>query len=663
MADVVTRLVVESKEYDSKIARATSGLTQFEKKCREVGGTLEFVEKEDLDFVKALGQMDTVATTATGKLGELKKAFTELSVQYKNLTDAEKRSPYGKALASSLDQLKVRIKGLEGDLRSAQSDLTNTGDIFRNLASKVGLPVEMLGKLGIATAAVGTAIKIAGDALKRNELVVDEWGRTTEAAGALYDGFLNSLNTGDISGFLKTIGQIISKARDAYDAMDKLGTFNAFNQINVERGRTGLADAITNFREGTGSKEDVQAARNFFVQQLQDRQKLESKAYQDAIKELAAKRNVDADLLTKALSGTYGDYETLKNTPMGQRSKTYIDMDGNSFVGVEEVAITPEQKIGQMLRKLNDTELADIQALGAAAQRTATEIEQVDRQVQRAMGKGQVAGAAIGSSPATGDMAYATDSIKAQEDEVARLTKLWKEASSELRDGYKAQLDKAKSVLEEMTRPVQELKGKMSFDVDPVKIKVDTSKIKIASNDAKDMRLAFSAAASAVSTVGAALQQIDDPAAKIAGIVATAIANIALGFAQATASPATTVAGVFGWIAAATTGLATMISTITAIKSVTSAGKFAEGGIVGGTTYSGDQVVARLNSGEGVLTRTGIESAAKMASAFDGRGGGGASTPYVSGENIVLGVNNYFGRSGQGEIVTTSMLRRAGINI
>lgn len=662
MADVVTRLVVESKEYDSKISRATQGLTQFEKKCREVGGTLEFVEKEDLDFVKALGQMDTVASTATGKLGELKKAFTELSVQYKNLTDAEKRSPYGQALSSSIDQLKVRIKGLEGDLQSAQSDLANTGDIFRNLASKVGLPVEMLGKLGIATAAVGTAIKIAGDALKQNELVVDEWGRTTEAAGALYDGFLNSLNTGDISGFLKTIGKIITKARDAYDAMDKLGTFNAFNQINVERGRTGLADAITNFREGTGSKEDVQAARNFFVQQLQDRKKLESKAYQDAIKELAAKRNVDADLLTKALSGTYGDYETLKNTPMGQRSKTYIDMDGNSFVGVEEVAITPEQKIGQMLRKLNDTELADIQALGAAAQRTATEIEQVDRQVQRAMGKGQVAGAAIGSSPATGDVAYATDSIKAQEDEVARLTKLWKEASAELRDGYKAQLDKAKATLEEMTRPVQELKGQMSFDVDPIKIKVDTGNIKLANKDAKDMRLAFSAAASAVSTVGAALQQIDDPAAKIAGIVATAIANITLGFAQATASPATTVAGVFGWIAAATTGLATMISTISAIKSVTSAGKFAEGGVVGGNSYSGDRLMAYVNSGETILNR---RQAQTVLDGLQGAGqqGGSSSTPYVSGENIVLGVNNYFGRSGQGEIVTTSMLRRAGINI
>ena len=57
MADSVFKLVVDSKEYDSKIQRATSGLMAFEKKCREVGGTLEYVEKEDIDFVKALGKI------------------------------------------------------------------------------------------------------------------------------------------------------------------------------------------------------------------------------------------------------------------------------------------------------------------------------------------------------------------------------------------------------------------------------------------------------------------------------------------------------------------------------------------------------------------------------------------------------------------------------
>ena len=150
MADVVTRLVVESKEYDSKIARATQGLTQFEKKCREVGGTLEFVEKEDLDFVKAIGHMDTVASTATGKLGELKKAFTELSVQYKNLTDEEKKSPYGQALAGSLDQIKGRIGDLSGQLGEVGKEMQTSGgfvDKFSDSLGQLGPAGQMAGKL------------------------------------------------------------------------------------------------------------------------------------------------------------------------------------------------------------------------------------------------------------------------------------------------------------------------------------------------------------------------------------------------------------------------------------------------------------------------------------------------------------------------------------
>ena len=162
MADVVTRLVVESKEYDSKIARAAAGLTQFEKKCREAGGTLEFVEKEDLEFVKALGQMETISSSATGKLAEMKKAFTELSVQYKNLTDAEKNSPYGQALAGSLDQLKGRIGDLGGQIQAANGELNMSGTAFEQFAGKLGISKEVIGQIGGALGKLGPAASAAG---------------------------------------------------------------------------------------------------------------------------------------------------------------------------------------------------------------------------------------------------------------------------------------------------------------------------------------------------------------------------------------------------------------------------------------------------------------------------------------------------------------------
>ena len=129
MADSIVRLKVESSEYDQKLKRAAEGLTRYADECRKVGGTLEVVEKETLDYVRALGQMDTVSRTATGKLAEMKKTFTELSVVYKNMTDEEKNSPFGKALATSLDQLKVRIGESKAQLNEVNQSLVGGGGL------------------------------------------------------------------------------------------------------------------------------------------------------------------------------------------------------------------------------------------------------------------------------------------------------------------------------------------------------------------------------------------------------------------------------------------------------------------------------------------------------------------------------------------------------
>ena len=89
MADVITRLKLDSGEYDSKIKRATQGLLQMEEECRKVGGTLAVLEDEQKQYVQSLGQMDTVSRNVRGKLAELTAAYTELRVQYERLTEEE----------------------------------------------------------------------------------------------------------------------------------------------------------------------------------------------------------------------------------------------------------------------------------------------------------------------------------------------------------------------------------------------------------------------------------------------------------------------------------------------------------------------------------------------------------------------------------------------
>ena len=136
------------------------------------------------------------------------------------------------------------------------------------------------------------------------------------------------------------------------------------------------------------------------------------------------------------------------------------------------------------------------------------------------------------------------------------------------------------------------------------------------------------------------------------GIVGEAIATVALGYAQASATPKDP----WSWIAFAATGLATMMTMISGIHSATG---YAQGGIIKGNSYSGDNIgglvdgsqLVGLNAGEVVLNHAQTETLAN--SLENDQQGGITSVPYVMGEQVFLGVNTYLRRTGRGELVTT----------
>jgi hypothetical protein len=180
------------------------------------------------------------------------------------------------------------------------------------------------------------------------------------------------------------------------------------------------------------------------------------------------------------------------------------------------------------------------------------------------------------------------------------------------------------------------------LDIKPIEIDFSTGNVK---KQAKEMNKDWQAAASAIQAVGSAMTAIEDPAAKVLGTIAQAVATMALSYSQA--SLATSNQG-WGWIAFAATGLATMLSSIAAIKSATKG--FANGGIVPGGSFSGDNLRTSdygVNSGELILNRAQQDNIAAQL-----QGGGMQNlnlTATVTGEQIRLALNNTGRRTGNGE--------------
>ena len=195
---------------------------------------------------------------------------------------------------------------------------------------------------------------------------------------------------------------------------------------------------------------------------------------------------------------------------------------------------------------------------------------------------------------------------------------------------------------------------KLTFDVDTKNIETVAKKQQ---KDAQAMAKDWQAAGTAIQSVGQAMSQIEDPAAKVLGTIAQAVATMALSYSQAAASPAVTSTG-WGWIAFAATGVATMLSSIQAIKNATAG--FAEGGIIPGNSYSGDNMrgitpdgkVYGLNAGEVVLSASQQNN---LAQNLRGAGMGNFTLETrVSGRDLVIVMNNDGTARGRGELVRTN---------
>lgn len=536
------------------------------------------------------------------------------------------------------DEYNKKVKQAKSTLQDFGLGGKQAGQAIGQLDKLLGTSIGTLGKLSMGIGAATAALKVVKDAFFNNEQQLDAWGKTVASSESLYKGFLNSLNTGDISGFLTNMNNIVSAAKAAYDAMDELNTFNAFNQVNAAKTKAGLDESIADYREGTGSKEAVGAAAEKYKKELQTRQKLEQQAYDAAVKKFAAERGANPALFKKAMSGSYGDYTSLKALGLTGVENIYqTDMYGNKrIVEQRKVAANEQEKLGEVLRKFNDTELQELQALGAKAFQTSQEIAAVEKQTARVL---------------KGNTTTTTKTPKG----ISALTVASKGLGIANAFGT---TNKKILGMEKITLPDTKLNNIFSLPQSYIDAQNSArNKYLLNKQEAEEQAEKINRLKTTWSGLGGAIQEAANnlgnfaatsKEAAVGAQVMTIAASIATLVGQFAAIPKG--AEIWSWIAGTTAGTATLLTTIASIKSATE--YRAQGGMVGmkGLARGTDTVPAMLTPGEIVLSKS-MQS--NLANNLQGGLNNLRLVAEVSAESIRFVLNNNGKRRGRGELVTS----------
>ena len=550
-------------------------------------------------------------------------------------------------------------------------------------------------------AAVGAAMKVVKDAFNASEASVDEWGRTLDAGKSMYEGFLTALNTGDISGYLSRIDQIVAAARTAYNELDRLGTMKTIQapalsaqQTENERMRmmirTGRYIAPIDGRRATMQNgqlltpEQIRALERQLQGGMQKIVSLvgnEVKQTGRAIDAVYNRQSKELGMsLTEFRKGTssmaefdkrmagyekYKQWDARAQTEFArQGGRGYVNFDASnpyaSFRkwGTFRVDGERYKQLVQLIQQ-RDQQASQTYATMSQAYQTINRAEGIN--VRKLLGGGGGGGGrgggATGGTTTAANEILPVGSVAALNKELQELRKQ-QELATDTTGWMKQQREidkitsKVKILKGEIADPNQiqqgggaSISGLLNSNTVNIPEEINIDGIPETVKDIEKIYKASEMAANAVSSIGSAFANIEDPTAKAAGTVMQAIASIALGFAQAAAAKDTTASG-WGWLAWLAAGAAAMATTISTIHSLTG---FENGGQVSGSSFSGDNIPIMANAGEVVLTRA---QQGNLAAQLQGSGSNVHVTGELRGESIYLAVNRSLKRRGKGELVT-----------
>ena len=129
MAQVITQFKLETTQFDSKLRDAAQGLKNVVNVASNASKSFTGFSQEAIKAAQSLGQIESGANNVKDRVKDLVGSFNDAAKAYNKLSEEQRNSDFGKALAGSLQQLQGRIQ-------DAKQELYGLGDAINDVKSK-----------------------------------------------------------------------------------------------------------------------------------------------------------------------------------------------------------------------------------------------------------------------------------------------------------------------------------------------------------------------------------------------------------------------------------------------------------------------------------------------------------------------------------------------
>ena len=535
-------------------------------------------------------------------------------------------------------------------------------DFGASLAKGIGSAAgKVAGALGLAMGAAEGFER----AIRGSQTTSDEYDRVMRSAKTSVDSFFTAISTGDFTAFHQGLDGIIAKARNAQSAIDQLGnTTMSYGYFNTKN-QAEFAEAITTLRDKETTADQRAAAIATANRIMGDQKEITNqlkRRSENVVNALVTEMNnlgvndvtradvedvlrLDVSAMSDeekaALSARYKEYVNYRNKLAS--SQEFKSMQFNASTGTYTQktdwdavnrAMQPMNEqykdailFNEILVKRSDEWLQNLIQILGTSDNAVRNLANMERQLNRAS-QSTPRGTGGGGTRKTDPLKTLQMSIEV-DNGINYNTELGRKVMKVMQTGEPLPIITQPIEIEEVVDedPLPQ------FNNDKVEnIRNINEEIAVMSNL---MTMANSAtAAGADGWLQWMTNVIQATSTAIAAIRGVVMAKQAEGAASAGASAAAS--GPFGWLMIAP-AIAAAIAAFAAIP------KFAEGGIVGGSSFFGDKLLARVNSGEMILNQK-----------QQGRLLGALETPHVvvdgearvSGKDIFISLRNYMKATG-----------------